>query len=197
MTAYTTGQLHSQSWDLPLVQFQTENSSFPTTSVQLLKSIFNISSTKLKLWFCLIAWTWSKTDPILPVVFHVLFSWRKCHLTSQNRIRSSWWNSKQNAHKASSDTVPASTLHPEMNTVEKKKTKVSGKWPRPRPCSCSVHREAAQVTHLSRRNPGARFSSCSHHPRRLERWFLAVSSPLAQLPLQPIPAALPGMWTTT
>lgn len=87
MTAHTTGQLHSQSWDLPLVQFQTENSSFPTTSVPLLKSIFNISSTKLKLWFCLIAWTWSKTDPILPVVFHVLFSWRKCHsdITKQNK----------------------------------------------------------------------------------------------------------------
>lgn len=87
MTAHTTGQLHSQSWDLPLVQFQTENSSFPTTSVQLLKSIFNISSTKLKLWFCLIAWTWSKTDPILPVVFLVLFSWRKCHsdITKQNK----------------------------------------------------------------------------------------------------------------
>lgn len=179
MTAHTTGQLHSQSWDLPLVQFQTENSSFPTTLVQLLRSIFNISSTKLKFWFCLIAWTWSKTDPILPVVLHVLFSWRNCHiLTSQKTTRSSWWNSKQNAHKASSDTVLASTLHPEMNTVEKKKTKVSGK--QPRPCSCSVHREAAQVNSPEQKDPVAAHTIQGGH--RDGSWQSLL--PLAQLPLQ-------------
>lgn len=176
MTAHTTGQLHSQSWDLPLVQFQTENSSFPTTSVQLLKSIFNISSTKLKLWFCLIAWTWSKTDPILPVVFHVLFSWRKCHsdITKQNKKQLM----KQQTKCSQGFIWYRSSFHSaSRNEHHGKEENQSGKWPRPRPCSCSVHREAAQVTHLSRRNPGARFSSCSHHPRRLERWFLAVSSP--------------------